>query len=225
MPYTNTPTETDTELYPWHTRGLQPSHQGAETFSKIQSLRRSFAISSELITEWPIQHLPQQAERAEISVQIFVAKDDNLCGCSTTPGIPPHPRVSWLWAGEIVFMLYLRSTALWKLGMQHWLFSVNQYPGGPWKPRGFNLEHHRCWISEKHGPRGSHDLYLCHLCGLFRFVSCSSAAGLNLSLRSIIPLPPGCRDSTAGVLQYHMSPHTLGQQIKNRLTERSENKC
>lgn len=54
-----------------------------------------------------------------MSAHILVAKDDNLSGCSTTPGIPPHPRLRRLWAGEIVFMLHLRSTALWKLGMQH----------------------------------------------------------------------------------------------------------
>lgn len=55
-----------------------------------------------------------------MSAHILVAKDDNLSGCLTTPGIPPHPQLRRLWAGEIVFMLHLCSTALWKLGMQHW---------------------------------------------------------------------------------------------------------
>lgn len=54
-----------------------------------------------------------------MSARILVAKDDNLSGCSATPGIPPHPLLRRLRAGEIVFMLHLRSTALWKLGMQH----------------------------------------------------------------------------------------------------------
>lgn len=37
-------------------------------------------------------------------------------------------------------------------------------------------------------PRGSHILYLCHLCRLFQYVSCSSAAGLNHSL-TLIHIP------------------------------------
>lgn len=119
MPYTNTQIKTNTELYPRHTRSLKMSNRSVVTFSKTESLCQSFAILSELMTEQPLQHLPQQAEGAEVTVHILVAKDDNLCGCSTTPGIPPHPWVSRLWAGEIMFMLYLRSTALWKLSMQH----------------------------------------------------------------------------------------------------------
>lgn len=152
MPYTNNLTETNTELYPWHTRGLQSPYQGAERFDKIQSLRRSIAIII-----WTDNGAADPTPAAAGGVS------RNKCSDSCGKGWQfmwvfdyarnPTPPSGELTMGrrDCVFMLYLRSTALWKLGMQHWLFSVNQYPGGPWKPHGFNLEHHRHWISEKRG--------------------------------------------------------------------------
>lgn len=51
----------------------------------------------------------------------------------TTPRIPPHPWLHRIWAGEIVFMLHLCSTALWKLGMQNWPYILsNSVLGRPW---------------------------------------------------------------------------------------------
>lgn len=46
-------------------------------------------------------------------------RDDNLSGCLTTRGIPPHPPRSRPLAKETVFMLHFCSTAQGKLGMQH----------------------------------------------------------------------------------------------------------
>ena len=89
--------------------------------SQRMSTRWTSPIVALMITDLSEdQHLPQQAEEKKMSAHILVAKDDNLSGCLTSPGIPPHPLLCRLWATEIVFMLHLRSTALWKLGMQHW---------------------------------------------------------------------------------------------------------
>lgn len=75
-------------------------------------------------------------------------------------------------------------------------------------------------------PRGSHILYLCHLCRLFQYASCSSAAGLNHSLTLIhIPSSPG-----HGIINLEYRNTTClsalhRPQIENRLTEGIENKC
>lgn len=158
MPYTNTQIVTNTELNSWHTRNLKMSNQSALTFSEIESLCRSLAIFFTWTDNGAAAPAPAAAS----------CGSRNNCSHSCGKGWqfmralhyarnPTPPSGKQTMAGEIMFMLYLRSTALLKLGMQHWLFSVNQYPGGPGKPHahGFNLEHHRHQISETLASRQS----------------------------------------------------------------------
>lgn len=78
-------------------------------------------------------------------------------------------------------------------------------------------ECHRCRVS---GKLASHILYLCHLCRLFRYVSCSSAAGLNHSL-TLIHIPPSLGRGIIN-LEYRNTTCLSAlhkPQIETRLTE------